>query len=159
MNVGILANPHKPGSIPTLQALRAALGAKGISTVLEEQTAILAGETGGIPAASFSRHVELAAVIGGDGTMLHALSRLGDFEKPVAGINIGTLGFLTSCKDDELDVFAAALAEGALHHQRPHLAGSHRASRRQTDRLIHRPQRDHRSPAAKPDASFPSGRG
>ena len=112
MNVGILANPHKPGSIPTLQALRAALDARGISSVLEEQTAILAGESGGIPATSFSRHVDLAAVIGGDGTMLHALSRLGNFEKPVAGINIGTLGFLTSCKDDELDVFAAALAAG-----------------------------------------------
>ena len=112
MNVGILANPHKPGSIPTLQALRAALGARGISTVLETDTATLAGESGGIPALSFSRHVEIAAVIGGDGTMLHALSRLGDFEKPVAGINVGTLGFLTSCKDDELDVFAAAVAEG-----------------------------------------------
>jgi NAD+ kinase len=112
VNVGILANPHKPGSIPTLQALRAALGARGISTVLETDTAILAGESGGIPALSFSHHVEIAAVIGGDGTMLHALSRLGDFEKPVAGINVGTLGFLTSCKDDELDVFAAAVAEG-----------------------------------------------
>lgn len=44
--------------------------------------------------------------------MLNALSRLGNFEKPVAGINIGTLGFLTSCKDDELNVFAAAIAEG-----------------------------------------------
>jgi NAD+ kinase len=112
VNVGIIANPHKPGSIPTLQALRAALGARGISTVLETETAALAGESGGIPALSFSNHVELAAVIGGDGTMLHALSRLGDFEKPVAGINVGTLGFLTSCKDDELDVFATAVAEG-----------------------------------------------
>lgn len=44
--------------------------------------------------------------------MLHALSRLGNFQKPVAGINIGNLGFLTSCKDDEVDVFAAAIAEG-----------------------------------------------
>ncbi len=114
MNVGILANPHKPGSIPTLQALRAALGARGISTVLEMQTAALAGESGGMPAASFSQHVDLAAVIGGDGTMLHALSRLGDFEKPVAGINVGNLGFLTSCKDDELDMFAAALAGGGF---------------------------------------------
>lgn len=112
MNVGILANPHKPGSIPTLQALRTALGARGISSVLEMQAAALAGESGGMPAASFSQHVDMAAVIGGDGTMLHALSRLGDFEKPVAGINVGNLGFLTSCKDDELDVFAAALAGG-----------------------------------------------
>lgn len=111
VKVGVIANPHKPGSIPTLTALRQALASRGISTVLNETTAALVGESG-IPASAFSDHVEIAAVIGGDGTMLHALSRLGDFEKPVAGINIGTLGFLTSCKDDELDVFAAALAAG-----------------------------------------------
>ena len=46
--------------------------------VLDENTAALAGEGGGIPASSFSDHVEIAAVIGGDGTMLHALSRLGN---------------------------------------------------------------------------------
>lgn len=112
MNVGILANPHKPGSLPTLHSLRAALEACGCKAILDDATADLAGEGGGIPAAEFSRHVDIAAVLGGDGTMLHALSRLGNFEKPVAGINIGTLGFLTSCKDDELGIFAAALAEG-----------------------------------------------
>jgi NAD+ kinase len=114
VNVGILANPHKSGSIPTLHALRAALDARGIASVLEEHTAALMGESGGIPAASFSRHVDLAAVIGGDGTMLHALACFGHFDKPVAGINIGTLGFLTSCKDHELDQFAAALAGGCF---------------------------------------------
>lgn len=111
MNVGILANPHKPGSIPTLQALRAALANHGISSVIEEKTAGLVNESGGISAASFAKQVDLAAVIGGDGTMLHALSCFGNFEKPVAGINVGTLGFLTSCKDDELEEFAVSLAE------------------------------------------------
>jgi NAD+ kinase len=112
VNVGILVNPHKPGSLPTLHALRAALHAHGCTAVLDEDTARLAGESGGIPAARLSEHVEIAAVLGGDGTMLHALAKLGKFDKPVAGINIGTLGFLTSCTDDELDVFAAAVAEG-----------------------------------------------
>jgi NAD+ kinase len=110
--VGILVNPHKTGSLPTLHALRAALNSWGCSSVLDERTASLAGESGGIAANEFSKVVDIAAVLGGDGTMLHALSRLGKFEKPVAGINIGTLGFLTSCKDDELEVFAAAIAEG-----------------------------------------------
>ncbi len=113
MKVGILANPHKPGSIPTLRNLRDALRNSGISTVLEEQTAALAGESPGVPCSEFPELVEVAAVIGGDGTMLHALSRLGDFEKPVAGIHIGTLGFLTSCTDSELGEFATALAEGS----------------------------------------------
>ena len=94
-----------------LQALRAALTARGCTTLLDENTAVLAGECGGIPATEFSKHVEIVAVLGGDGTMLHALGQLGNFEKPVAGINIGTLGFLTTCKDDELDIFAAAVAE------------------------------------------------
>jgi len=112
VNVGIFANPHKSGSIPTLRALQAALGKVGIATLLDEETAALVGEPGGIPAAEFSTHVDLAAVIGGDGTMLHAVACLGDFQKPVAGINIGTLGFLTSCTDGELDEFAQAVAGG-----------------------------------------------
>jgi NAD+ kinase len=112
VKVGILANPHKPGSIPTIRALREELAGKGISSVLDEETAALAGEEGGIPAEAFADHVDLAAVIGGDGTVLHAVSRLGDFEKPVAGINVGTLGFLTSCTDAEVGGFAAALAAG-----------------------------------------------
>jgi NAD+ kinase len=114
VNVGILANPHKPGSIPTLRSLQAALRNLGISSVLDEETSALVGEYSGIPAASFSRMVDLAAVIGGDGTMLHAVSRLGGFDKPVAGINIGTLGFLTSCTDDELFEFAQAVARGSF---------------------------------------------
>jgi NAD+ kinase len=112
VNIGIIVNPHKTGSLPTLHALRSALKSRGCETVLEEETAVLAGEKGGIPASEFSNHIDITAVLGGDGTMLNALSRLGNFEKPVAGINIGTLGFLTSCKDDELDIFAAAVAEG-----------------------------------------------
>lgn len=115
MKVGILANPHKPGSLPTLRALRAALAAHGVSTVLDLQTAELAGEPDGVPASTFSTLVDLAAVIGGDGTMLHALARLGDFNKPVAGINVGRLGFLTSCTDDELGEFARAIASGRFN--------------------------------------------
>lgn len=111
MNVGILANPHKPESIPTVKALKAALEARGLGAVLDTETAELAGLGGGVAAELLHRHVDLAAVIGGDGTMLHAISRLGCFEAPVAGINIGRLGFLTTCTDAEIDEFADALAQ------------------------------------------------
>ena len=114
MIIGILANPQKPDSLATLRKLRAALAVHGISTVLDMQTAGFAGEEGGVAAADFSRMVDLAAVIGGDGTMLHAVSLLGDFPKPVAGIHVGTLGFLTSCTDSELDEFARVVADGSF---------------------------------------------
>ena len=112
MKVGIIANPHKHGSLPALVDLRRALEAHGIKVRLEESTAALAGEPDGIPAGAFAREVDLAVVIGGDGTMLHAVSLLGEFEKPVAGIHVGTLGFLTSCRHDEINAFADAIAAG-----------------------------------------------
>ncbi|MEI6604278.1 MAG: NAD(+)/NADH kinase [Verrucomicrobiota bacterium] len=112
LTIGILANPKMTGARQALHALRTALAARGCRLVLDLQTAALAGESGGIPASEFARHVDLAAVLGGDGTMLDALSRLGDFAKPVAGINIGRLGFLTSCTDAEVDGFAAAVTQG-----------------------------------------------
>jgi NAD+ kinase len=112
VKVGIIANPHKHGSLPALVDLRRALEAHGIGVCLEESTAALAGEPNGIPGDTFSREVDLAVVIGGDGTMLHAVSLLGEFEKPVAGIHVGTLGFLTSCRHDEINAFVDAVAAG-----------------------------------------------
>jgi NAD+ kinase len=112
LTVGILANPQKAGALQALHALRSALDARSCPVVLDLQTAAMVGESGGVPTAELARHVDLAAVLGGDGTMLDAILRLGDFDKPVAGINIGRLGFLTSCTDAELDVFAAAISEG-----------------------------------------------
>jgi len=112
VKVGIIANPRKQGSLPALVDLRRALEARGIRMLLESATAALAGETHGISATDFAQEVDLAVVIGGDGTMLHAVSLLGDFEKPVAGIHVGTLGFLTSCHHDEIEVFADAIVAG-----------------------------------------------
>lgn len=110
--IGILANPHKPEALPTMHALREVLLARGCTVVLDTQTAAMAGVPDGTPATELAARVDLAAVIGGDGTMLDALSRLGDFNKPIAGINIGRLGFLTSCTDGELDAFALAVTTG-----------------------------------------------
>src|SRR6185295_8272516 len=41
------------------------------------------------------READLLVVLGGDGTILHVVGQLGDNIKPVFGINIGALGFLT----------------------------------------------------------------
>ncbi len=112
MKIGILINPLKADSLSTLEQLRVALEKNSCEVILDQETAALTGEPNGIPAHEFSQHVDIAAVLGGDGTMLNAVCRLGHFEKPVAGINIGTLGFLTSCKDNELELFAQTVASG-----------------------------------------------
>lgn len=107
-----MLNPQKPGGLKTMHALRKALEKRGCECIIDRRTAAMTGEDGGVPAAEFAAHVDLAAVLGGDGTMMHAVSRFGKFEKPVAGINIGNLGFLTSCTDADIERFADAVTEG-----------------------------------------------
>lgn len=92
--------------------LRKALVSRGLECFLETNTARMAGEKDGIPSQDFSQLIDLAVVLGGDGTMMHSVSQFGAFDKPVAGINVGTLGFLTTCTDADLDFFADAIAAG-----------------------------------------------
>jgi NAD+ kinase len=47
--------------------------------------------------------VDLAIVLGGDGTMLRALQRFLGAGVPVLGVNYGRVGFLTSIKQEELE--------------------------------------------------------
>ena len=112
VNVGIIANPHKPGAKQTLQNLCAALENENIHPILETQTAELIQSSEGVEASTFADTCHVVAVLGGDGTMLDASNKIGPADIPVAGINIGTLGFLTTCTDTELDVFAKAVASG-----------------------------------------------
>jgi NAD+ kinase len=47
--------------------------------------------------------VDIAVVLGGDGTMLRALNRFLGTEVPVIGVNFGRVGFLSSIPRDELE--------------------------------------------------------
>ena len=47
--------------------------------------------------------VDIAVVLGGDGTMLRALDRFLGTEVPVIGVNFGRVGFLSSIPRDELE--------------------------------------------------------
>lgn len=112
MNVGIIANPNKTGARQTLTDLCLALEKENLSWVMESHTAEIIGSADGVDPATFADTCDVVAVLGGDGTMLDASNKIGPADIPVAGINIGTLGFLTTCTDDELDIFARAVANG-----------------------------------------------
>jgi NAD+ kinase len=65
----------------------------------------------GIPAAD-GNDVDLAVVLGGDGTMLRGLTRFLGTGVPVIGVNFGRIGFLTSLERDELETGLARAFAG-----------------------------------------------
>ena len=60
------------------------------------------------------KEVDLAVVLGGDGTMLGASSLVADEGVPVLGINLGRLGFLTPFDPADAEIALAAALEGKL---------------------------------------------
>lgn len=46
---------------------------------------------------------DIVITVGGDGTILHAVSRAGAIRRPILGINLGRMGFLATVEPNELE--------------------------------------------------------
>ncbi|HET7574522.1 MAG TPA: NAD(+)/NADH kinase [Solirubrobacterales bacterium] len=57
---------------------------------------------------------DLCLVLGGDGSMLHALRRFAGTEVPVFGVNFGTVGFLAAVERDDAEAGIRRAFEGDL---------------------------------------------
>jgi NAD+ kinase len=91
----------KPETIgPALGRLEALAAEHGVELVFpdEEREKHDLPSADGDPASA-----DLAVVLGGDGTMLRALTRFLGTSVPVIGVNFGRVGFLASMHPDELD--------------------------------------------------------
>ena len=93
--IGLIAHTGKPGVAELTGTLVKQFERVGISVLLEADTAALAGMKDGRTIPELGREADLLVVLGGDGTILHLVGQLGDNIKPVFGINMGALGFLT----------------------------------------------------------------
>jgi NAD+ kinase len=91
----------KPETIgPALGRLEALAAAHGVELVFPEEER----EKHDLPGADGDpASADLAVVLGGDGTMLRALTRFLGTRVPVIGVNFGRVGFLASMHPDELE--------------------------------------------------------
>jgi len=83
-----------------IQRLAEFLRARRLTVLIEERTAKLLKEpvNGARSMERMGREIDLAIVIGGDGTLLNVARRLAPEEVPLIGVNLGRLGFLTDIK-------------------------------------------------------------
>lgn len=109
--VGIVAKADAASAV--IATLLEWLGARGLTAVLEKETASFA-PTANVSVAGKSdlpTQVDLVVVLGGDGTLLSMARAVGDLGVPIVGVNFGGLGFLTATTLDEMfPAIEAALA-------------------------------------------------
>lgn len=60
-------------------------------------------------AADLQNNIDCLISVGGDGTVLDAITLIGDTNIPILGVNYGRLGFLASISKDELSLMVEAL--------------------------------------------------
>ncbi len=118
MNIGIYSREMKPEHREYVQQLLNALQKSGHTAILhheygarlqEEKLEALSGKT-------FAGHQEvkdfdLLLAIGGDGTLLDTVQFVRDSQVPVAGINMGRLGFLADIHKEQIAALVKAIDE------------------------------------------------
>jgi NAD+ kinase len=93
--IGLIAHTGKPGVAELIGAIAQEFDRFSISTLFEKETAQIAGKKSGLSVAELGAATDLLVVAGGDGSILRVVGQLGESIKPIFGINVGSLGFLT----------------------------------------------------------------
>jgi len=93
--IGLIAHTGKPGALAMAARLRDEFEKKGAAVRIEARTAEMMGAGDGQTIRQLAEECELLVALGGDGTILQVVHEMGENLKPIFGINLGSLGFLT----------------------------------------------------------------
>jgi len=94
--IGLVINLNKRGVISLVERIVNWLEDKGCTVLIEQETAASTGFARlGVTEKRLIEQAECVIVLGGDGTLLRTTRELAESGKPITGINLGHMGFLT----------------------------------------------------------------
>jgi NAD+ kinase len=109
----IISKPAKPELAEIVPHTLRWLTAHGYRVYIDQQTAAYGTNDFVVPRAELARfQPEFVLVLGGDGTLLSAARAIGAAEIPLLAVNLGSLGFLTEVRLDDLYSTLTAAVEG-----------------------------------------------
>ena len=111
--IGIIANCEKPDAPDTLRRIEARAGELGLALVTCGATAELLQNAEQVDPGGLADAIDVLMVFGGDGTMLRAVRSLNGIDVPVLGVNLGSLGFMTSVPEEDAGRALEVLADGS----------------------------------------------
>jgi NAD+ kinase len=95
VSLGLIAHTQKLGAASVVKTIVTELRARSLPFLMEQATAALIQENSSLSEEMLAEKVDLLLVMGGDGSILRALHHVGPHLRPIFGLNIGSLGFLT----------------------------------------------------------------
>src|SRR4029078_8431269 len=101
-SIGILTKPKFPEVKATVHAVVNWLRDRKIDVILDNTSATLLNERGGLQKTQLAQKADVLLILGGDGTMLNAARLAGERSIPILGVNMGGLGFLTEVRLENL---------------------------------------------------------
>lgn len=111
--LGILVNREAPGARAVVERALAVAAAAGSEVLLDGETGPWLGRPAQAPRVQdFAASCELFLIFGGDGGFLRAARELETATAPLLGINLGSLGFLTLLKLENLEGALARILAG-----------------------------------------------
>jgi NAD+ kinase len=106
--IGVIGHARYPALEPTLTALSTFARANSLELVTDhELSGFLPGAGDLVP-----EEIDLLITLGGDGTLLRGARMVAREHKPILGVNLGYLGFLTSIAPSELESSLTQLLTG-----------------------------------------------
>ena len=135
--IGLIAHTGKKGIADLVNAIAREFGRFSISVLLEKETAAIAGKKSGHSMPELRAAADLLVVAGGDGTILRVVGQLGEVIKPIFGINVGALGFLTCASSSTYREAVECIAKDRINFsQRALLEARVRLVEKQTAKMI-----------------------
>jgi len=101
--LGVIANTAKPRAATVLRRLSDLAAPLGLSLAATGETAALLPGARILDSGAGFRETDAVVALGGDGTMLAAVRSLHGLDRPLLGVNIGSLGFMTSVSEQDLE--------------------------------------------------------
>ena len=135
--IGIIAHTGKAGVGDLVNAIAEEFSSFSITPLLEKETARIAGKKSEYSITDLGAAADLLVVAGGDGTILRVVGQLGEAIKPIFGINVGSLGFLTTASSATYREAVECLARDRINFsERALLEARVRLGEKQTAKLL-----------------------
>ena len=137
-NIGLVGRPGHDGVVDSLERILDYLARRGLTSVLDFQTAGLANNRGDSHCDSdaLADRSDLVIVVGGDGSMLHVAKTIAEAQIPVIGINRGKLGFLTDIPPSKIEDGLEEVLNGNFSVDRRFMLAASKREENGTERAL-----------------------